>query len=71
MGRMTDPWVRQADWLERVNAAMSQAEEEALRSCVRRGQPFGSPEWGALTASHLGLESSFRPRGRPRKKNGS
>jgi putative transposase len=66
------PIERPPDWLERVNAAMSHAEEEALRSCVRRGQPFGSPEWGAVTASHLGLESSFRPRGRPRKQqNGS
>ena len=33
---------------------------------IQRGQPFGSAFWQAEVAARLGLESSFRPRGRPR-----
>ena len=35
---------------------------------IRRGQPFGSDSWQAEVAARLGLESTFRPRGRPRKR---
>ena len=35
--------------------------------CVRRGQPYGSEPWRLRIAAQLGLESTFRPRGRPRK----
>jgi hypothetical protein len=40
---------------------------------MRRGQPFGSECWQAEVAARLGVESSLRPRGRPRKQpnNGS
>jgi putative transposase len=55
------------DWIARVNAPMGPAEEEALIRCIRRGQPFGGLAWQAETSRRLGLESSFRPRGRPRK----
>jgi putative transposase len=34
---------------------------------VQRGRPFGSEKWQKATAKRLGLESTFRPRGRPRK----
>jgi len=48
-------------------------EEEAVRRSIQRGQPYGSPSWQAAVAKRLGLESVFRPRGRPRKEpqNGS
>ena len=48
-------------------------EEEAVRRSIQRGQPDGSPCWQAAVAKRLGLESVFRPRGRPRKEpqNGS
>jgi putative transposase len=69
------PWPvpRPADWVERVNAALGPAEDEAMARCLRRCQPFGAPDWGEQTARRLGLESTFRPRGRPRKeaRNGS
>ena len=41
--------------------------EEAVRRSIERGQPYGSPSWQAAVAKRLGLESVFRPRGRPRK----
>lgn len=39
----------------------------ALRTCVNRQQPFGTPAWQATIAATLGLDSTLRPRGRPRK----
>ncbi len=55
------------DWLEHVNAADNPGELESLRRCVRRGRPYGDKEWVMRTAERLGLGSSLRPRGRPRK----
>jgi len=40
---------------------------EALRRCVQRGQPYGSEPRRLRITAQLGLESTFRPRGRPRK----
>jgi len=51
-----------------VNRAQTQAELEALRRSVNRGTPFGSVPWQVRTAKRLGLESTLRPRGRPKKK---
>jgi putative transposase len=69
LGPPLSPWpIKQPPaWSERVNAALSPAEEESLQRSVRRGQPFGSAEWQAATTVRLGLESAFRPRGRPKK----
>jgi putative transposase len=54
-------------WVKRVNQAMNEAELAALRHCITRGTPFGEASWVQRTASALGLESTLRPRGRPRK----
>jgi putative transposase len=59
------PVLRPADWTASVNAAVTAAEEEAVRQCIRRGRPFGGPEWAARTAARLGLNASLRPIGRP------
>ena len=63
------PIDRPADWTFRVNMPMTPAEEEAIRRSIRRGQPYGTEPWQKRTASRLGLESTFRPRGRPMKPN--
>ncbi|MGH7136665.1 MAG: transposase [Pirellulales bacterium] len=55
------------DWITRVNKPQSKAEEDAVRRSLERGQPFGSETWAKRTAKLLGLESTLRPRGRPRK----
>ncbi|HVX10293.1 MAG TPA: hypothetical protein VHC22_03890, partial [Pirellulales bacterium] len=55
------------NWLTRVNRPQSQAEEKALRRSIERGQPFGDETWVEHTATRLGLESTLRPCGRPRK----
>lgn len=66
------PVPRPQDWLDRVNRAESEQELASLRRCVNRGQPFGSTEWVDRMTKRFGLESVFRPRGRPRREqNGS
>jgi putative transposase len=55
------------DWLARVNATQTEGELTALRQRIARGAPFGDERWVGRTAKRLGLESSIRPRGRPRK----
>lgn len=44
----------------------TEAELESLRRSVNRGQPFGSSQWTEATAKQLNLESTLRPRGRPK-----
>ena len=56
-----------ANWLERVNQTDDAQELEALRRSVQRGRPFGQPEWQQEIAKRLGLESAYRPTGRPRR----
>jgi len=65
------PVQRPRDWLSWVNQAATPGELEALRRSVTRGSPYGSPSWIERTAGQLGLESTLRPRGRPKKKPNS
>src|SRR5262249_8128179 len=58
-----------ADWPSRVNEAQTDAELAAVRLCLARGRPYGTAGWVQRTASRLGLASTLRPRGRPRKEN--
>lgn len=54
-------------WKDHVNRPQSEAELEAIRSSTVRSQPFGNAAWQRKVAGQLGLEHTFRPRGRPRK----
>ncbi|MDB5174578.1 MAG: rayT [Phycisphaerales bacterium] len=67
---LLDAWPieRPSDWLEIVNTAAGASELEAIRTSVKRGRPFGSPQWVARTADRLGLGFTLRDRGRPKKK---
>jgi putative transposase len=53
-------------WLQYVNQPQTEAELAALRRSVQRGCPFGGERWIRRTAQTLGLESTLRPRGRPK-----
>ena len=55
-----------ANWLELVNQTPDEHELKSLRQSVQRGRPFGRLEWQKEIARRLGLESAYRPRGRPR-----
>lgn len=68
-GLLCDGWpvARPQTWVAMVNRPESEAELEALRRCVQRGNPFGGEAWTAKTAAAMGLESTLRARGRPKK----
>lgn len=55
------------NWEAWVNQPQTEAEVEALREHIRRSRPYGEANWAKRTANSLGLESSMKPRGRPRK----
>lgn len=54
------------EWRQLVNRPQSEAELDAIRRCVTRGQPLGEASWVERCAGTLGLESTLRARGRPR-----
>ena len=62
----TDPSLPR-QWQKWVNEPQSEAEVKAIRNCIRRGSPFGSDSWAHNSVIRLGLESTRRPRGRPKK----
>lgn len=61
------PVARPRNWAGYVNRPHSQSELEALRRSVNRGAPYGGDAWVQRTVKHLGLESTLRSRGRPRR----
>jgi putative transposase len=63
------PLSRKASWVEHVNEPLTEAEVAAIRRCVDRGAPYGTGIWHDKTVRRLGLESTLRPRGRPKKSN--
>jgi putative transposase len=58
---------RPANWLMLVNHPETDEELAALRQSVQRGTPFGSEAWVRQVAKEWSLESTLRPRGRPRR----
>jgi REP-associated tyrosine transposase len=61
------PTPRGEGWVEEVNRIADEGELVKLRRSLDRGSPFGSDTWATRAAEVLGLESSLRARGRPRK----
>lgn len=60
------PIERPRDWVARVNRPHTASELESLRLSVQRGRPFGEEAWVDRMAKRFGMESTVRPRGRPR-----
>ena len=63
------PIPRPRGWIERVNQPRTEKELSTVRDSANRGCPFGDLEWVESTVKRLGLQSTVRPRGRPRVKN--
>ena len=61
------PLPRPIDWEQLVESRWADPELTALRTSVRRGNPFGQGTWVQQTARLLGLEATLRRTGRPRK----
>jgi putative transposase len=61
------PVKRPKDWLEELNRALPPQVLDDLRVSVNPGRPWGDEVWVKRTAAKLGLESTLRGVGRPRK----
>ena len=55
------------EWLKHVNEPETDEQVKRLRESIQRGRPYGTLPWMTKTAQEPGLESSLRPRGRPKK----
>ena len=63
------PLPRPRNWNALLRDPQDSAELDAIRRSVNKGQPYGSENWVKRTARRLGLESTLRRRGRPRKQS--
>jgi putative transposase len=61
------PVARPKNWTALLNRPFDVNELAALDHSLLRDTPYGDPRWQKATAARLGLESTMRPRGRPRK----
>ena len=61
------PVRRPRNWVDYVNQPATESELEALRRSCVRGRPYGNQWWVAKTCRKLGLDSTLRPPGRPKK----
>lgn len=63
------PWPveRPRNWLANVNRAEDDDALEPVRQSLQRGIPLGDEPWKTRMANTLGLNSTLRTRGRPRK----
>jgi len=68
-GLLLDDWPvdRPRGWRRTVNLPQCKQELERVRDSIRRGRPYGNEAWVRRTAAKLGLESTLRPIGRPKK----
>jgi putative transposase len=55
------------NWRSLVNQPLTDKEAKAIQRCIKRGSPFGESKWATQSAARLGLESTLRARGRPKK----
>ncbi|MFA6283955.1 MAG: transposase [Desulfurivibrionaceae bacterium] len=55
------------DWGEYVDQPMTAKEQEKIQRSRDRQAPFGTSEWQRKISREMGLESTLKPLGRPRK----
>jgi len=63
------PLPRLPIWTEHVNQPLADGELKAIRRSILRGRPLGDSDWTKKIARRLGLETTLRARGRPKKQN--
>ncbi len=66
--KLLSPWpiARRANWIQWVETDFSKQELEQIQWSVKRGVPFGDRTWVEHTVRKYDLESTMRPRGRPK-----
>lgn len=58
-------------WESCVHAILTETELRRIRESVNRQSPYGTPIWVTTLCKELGIESTIRPRGRPKKQSRS
>lgn len=56
-----------SNWARLVREHIGQRERDGIERSLRRGAPYGDSHWTRTTAVKLELQSTLRPRGRPKK----
>ncbi len=56
-----------ANWGSYVDEPLTAKEMELMRESVNRQSPYGQADWRVTISQELGLESTLRPKGRPKK----
>ena len=52
--------------LKLVDLSPKESDLQKVENCLKRGAPYGSDVWATRAAKQLELESTLRPRARPR-----
>jgi putative transposase len=60
------PLSDESQWQAQLDELVSSEQLTSVRECVNRQRPFGEVDWQAEIASRFGLDSTLRPRGRPK-----
>jgi len=55
------------EWLEYVNEKEKSTTVNIIRNSIERQAPYGDEIWQTKVANLYGLQSSLKPRGRPKK----
>ncbi|MFH1112262.1 MAG: transposase [Patescibacteria group bacterium] len=66
----TWPVFKPKDYLNWLNQAQTEDEEEAIKRSIVKGNPYGGKSWVDNIVKRFGLEQSLRRVGRPKTKNG-
>jgi putative transposase len=59
---------RKPNWSTTSMPGRRKQNSEAVRRSVHRGSPLGDDRWSEAAVRRLGLESTLRPHGRPKKR---
>ena len=54
-------------WESCVHTMLTESDLQRIRESVNRQSPYGTPIWVTTLCRELGIESTIRPRGRPKK----
>jgi len=67
--KLLSPWPvpEPKNYLTWLNEPRSPEEEEVLKKSIERGSPYGSDSWLQSVVRKFKLETTLRPRGRPKK----
>jgi putative transposase len=70
--KLLTPWPvsMPPQYLQWLNEAQNQEEEEAIERSIVKNIPFGTDRWQGMMVKKYGLEQTLRPVGRPKKNGG-